>query len=137
MDVRARHRELGRAEVEEGMAERVDAVAVDVRDRAGGAHLEIAADQGDANRVAFAERPACMFVSDGACAGGAAARHHRGEPGLAERTRQQVNRLRLEAAHHERRGDRPQHRAELRAGGGGQPDRLHVRRRLANGASRA
>ena len=38
------------------MAERVDAVAVDVRDGAGGAHLEIAADERHADRVPFAQR---------------------------------------------------------------------------------
>ena len=43
----------------------------------------------------------------------------------------------LEAAHQQRRRDRPHHRAELRAGGGRQADRLHVGGPAANGASRA
>ena len=55
-DVRAGHRERRRAEIEERMAERVDARAVDVGDGAGRAHLEIAANQADADRIAGLER---------------------------------------------------------------------------------
>ena len=39
------------------MAERVDAIAVDVRHRAGAAELQIAADEHDADRVARLQRP--------------------------------------------------------------------------------
>ena len=39
------------------MAEGVDAIAVDVRDGAGRAHFEVAADQRHADRVALAQRP--------------------------------------------------------------------------------
>ena len=56
LDPGPRHRELGRAEVEERMAERVDAPAVDVGDRAGGAEGQVAADQADADRVAWRQR---------------------------------------------------------------------------------
>ena len=38
----------------------------------------------------------------------------------------EVGDLRLEAAHQQRRRDRPHHRAELRAGGGRNADRLNV-----------
>ena len=52
VDVGARHRERRRAEIEERMAERIDAIAVHVRHRAGGAHLAVAAEQRDADRIA-------------------------------------------------------------------------------------
>ena len=56
VDVGARHRELGRPEVVHRMTERVDAVAVDVRDRAGAAQQEVAVDEGDADGVARLQR---------------------------------------------------------------------------------
>ena len=56
VDVGAGQRELGRAEIEERMAERVDAIAVDVSNRPGGAHLEVAADQRHADGVPLAQR---------------------------------------------------------------------------------
>ena len=43
VDVRARHRELGRPEVVHRVPERVHAIAVDVRDGAGAAEQQIAA----------------------------------------------------------------------------------------------
>jgi hypothetical protein len=51
--VGTRHRECGRAEVVQRVAESVDAIPVDMRDGARGAHLEIAADQRYADGVAF------------------------------------------------------------------------------------
>ena len=45
------------------MAEGVDAVAVDVRDGAGRAHLEVAADQRHADRVPFAQRAGRSFAA--------------------------------------------------------------------------
>ena len=69
------------------MAERVDAVAVDVRDRAGGAEREVAADEADADGVARRKRPALA-----------------GSP-IALATRRRASH-RLEAARRERAGDR-------------------------------
>ena len=56
VDVGARHRELGRAQVVHRMAEGVDAVAVDVRDRAGAAEQQIAGDEVHADGIARLER---------------------------------------------------------------------------------
>ena len=50
VDVGARHRELGRPEVVHRMAERVDAVAVDVRHGAGAAQLQVAARRASRRR---------------------------------------------------------------------------------------
>ena len=47
------------------MAEGVDAIAVDVRDGAGRAHFEVAADERHADRVALAERDAVGAVCSG------------------------------------------------------------------------
>ena len=62
--VRARHRELRRAQTVERMAERVDAVAVDVGDRAGGAELQVAAHERDADRIAGPQRRAARRCAD-------------------------------------------------------------------------
>ena len=56
VDVRLRHRELSGAQVEKRMAERVDARAVHIRHGSGGAHLEIAANERDADRIARPQR---------------------------------------------------------------------------------
>ena len=98
------------------MAERVDAVAVDVRDRAGAAELQIAADEHDADRVARLERALERLLA-GVQPGGAAA--GRDEALVAERAAEHVGELRLEARHHERRRDRTEQRAELRAADAG------------------
>ena len=50
VDVRLRHRKRDRPEVEERMAERVNLVADHFRDRARRAHVEVAADDVDADR---------------------------------------------------------------------------------------
>ena len=54
--VRARHREAGRPDVVERVAEGQDARAVHVGDGAGGAELEVARDEADADGIAGAER---------------------------------------------------------------------------------
>ena len=54
-DLRLRHRKADLADVEERMAEGVDAVAVDVRHRAGRRHVEVAVEEHRADRIARAE----------------------------------------------------------------------------------
>ena len=105
------------------MAERIDAVAVDMGDGAGGAHLEIAGDQRHADRVPFTERAGGRF-DFGRCRSG----DHRREAGFAEGAGEEVGDVGLETAHQQRRRDRPHHRAQLRPGGGGNAHRLHVGR---------
>ena len=90
----ARHRELRRPEVVERMAERVDAIAVDVGHRAGGAELEVAAQQRDADGVARLERRPSRRAPPRA---GWRRRRHRHEAGRRERRRERVEHLRLEA----------------------------------------
>ena len=62
IDVRLLHGELRGPEVVERMAERVDAVVVDVRDGAGDREVHVAFDQGDAQRAA---RPAGRAAAPG------------------------------------------------------------------------
>ena len=74
--VGARHRELRRAQAIERMTERVDAIAVDLGDRAGGAELQVAAHQRDADRIARAQRLfAAAVAAAGACGANAPAMH--------------------------------------------------------------
>ena len=91
VDVRARHRELGRPEVVHRVAEGVDAIAVDVGHRAGGAELQVAADEHHADRVARLQRPVERHLA-GAQAGGAAA--GRDEALIAERAAETFGRAR-------------------------------------------
>ena len=94
------------------MAEGVDAIAVDVRHRAGAAEHQVAADQHHADRVARLERAFVRLLAV-AQAGDAAA--GRDESLIAERAAEHVGEVGLEARHHERRRDRPQQRAQLAA----------------------
>ncbi len=128
MDPRARHRKAGRAEVVEGMAEGVDAIAVDGGDRARAAERQVAADETDANGVARRERRGRR----GRRPGGAAARHRREAAG-GKAGGDEVGDVAAEAAHHERRGDGPEHRAQLSAVQSAQPGRPDIRRRLGEG----
>ncbi len=107
------------------MAERVDAIAVDVRDRAGRAHLEVAADERDADRVPFTQRPGRLLELVRNLSAERAAEDRRETSGT-ERSGKQIRRFGLEAADDERGRDRPKHRAELCAGGGRHPEYLHV-----------
>ena len=131
VDVGARQRELGGAEVVERMPEGVDAISVQVGDGAGRPHLEVAADQGHADRVTFAKgRGGHQHAIRGACRG---AGDLRDETGFAERSGQQIHGGGFEAAHRQGRRDGPEHRPELGACRRRQTDRLHVRRPLAEG----
>ena len=122
VDVGARHRELGGSEIVEGVPERVDLVAVDVGDRAGRAHVDVSAGERDADGIALAERPGRhRRLRPGRHAG-----DHRREARVTKCPEYQIDGLGLEAAHEERRRNRPEHRADLRAGGGRHPNRLHV-----------
>ena len=95
------------------MAERVDVVAVDVRDGTGAAHLQVAVDQHHADRIARLQRTVERHLA-GAQADGAAAGRH--ESLAAEGAAEQLAHLRSEAGHDERRRDRTKERAELTAG---------------------
>ncbi len=101
VDVGAGHREGGGAEVEKRMTEGVDAVAVDVRDRAGGTHLAIAAQERDADRIAGTQWPA---VGSGVAAGSA---EHRREACLTEHGCDEIRCARVHAAQHQRCRDWP------------------------------
>jgi hypothetical protein len=136
VDVCAGHRELRRTKTEERVAECVDFVAVDVRDGAGGAHLEIAADERHTDSIAFAkgtghpalgdiEPLALSAPNDGSKASG------------AEGSREELNRGGLEPAQDERRGDRPEHRAQLRSCGLRKAEDLNVARPARKGLQTA
>jgi hypothetical protein len=108
------------------VAERVDAAAVNFRHRPGGAELEIAGDQRDADGIArtkrlVASRCRRALLSAGAC-------HHRQKTLLAERGQQRIDHRGIEAANGQRRRNRPQHRADARV----EPiaEHLHVIRTL-------
>ena len=94
------------------MAERIDAVAVDVRHSTRSAELQIAADQHHADRVARLqrsfERRLAVLESGGAAAGG-------DESLLTQCAGEDVGDVGLEARHHERRRDRTQQRPDLLA----------------------
>src|SRR5262245_7114349 len=107
------------------MPERVDAIAVDVRDGAGRAHLEVAANERHANGVTLSKR---ARRSGRAWALASAADNHPDEPSLRERAGEQIDRFRLEAAHHDRRGNRAEEWSDLGPLGGRKPDRLDVGR---------
>src|SRR6185369_4522168 len=85
--VRARHRELSRPEVVHRVAECVDAVAVDVSDRAGGTKLEIARQEVHADGVARFERSFKRHLAAGRAAKTAA---HRQKTLIPERRSEQV-----------------------------------------------
>ena len=108
------------------MAERVDAVAVDVGDRAGGAELEVAAHQRDADRIARPQRRRRGARAAAArClrrAGHAPAR----SPARGRPTATGAITDGIEAAERQRRRDRPQHRAD--AGVDVVAEHLHVGR---------
>ncbi len=76
------------------MAECIDAIAVDVGDRAGGAHVHVAAGERHADGVAFAQRARRgqrLFAP-------AKADGDRREPGVAERPGDEIDRGRVETA---------------------------------------
>ncbi len=103
------------------MAEGVDAIAVDVCDGARRPHLEISANERDADGVPFAERPDRCFRMP---TPGAA--DHGAETGVAEGARQKVGDCRLEPSHQERSGDGTHHGAKLCAGCRRDADPLHI-----------
>ena len=94
------------------MSERVDAVLVDVRHGACRAKFKVAADERDADGVAWLQRSLERFLAGPACGDAAAGRN---EALFPERTGQQVGKVRLEAGHHERRRDRLEPHTDLRS----------------------
>ena len=121
VDVCAGHRERRRPEIEERMAECVDAIAVDVRHRAGCAEIRVTRQQRYAHRIA---RPKRGRRFRRLSAGGP--REHGLEAAVPENRRQQIGGLRGDAAHHERGGDWPEQRAQLTARCRRNTDALHV-----------
>ena len=123
------------------MAEGVDAVAVDLGDRAGRAELEVAGDERDADRIAGTQR--LLRPRGGILAAGA--RHHRQESLLAERGGQRIDHRRVEAADRQRRRDRTQHRPDAGIDAGAEHldvgrifrERAHPRERLAQRCAHA
>ena len=108
------------------MTERIHAVAVDMGHRAGRPERQIAADEHDADAVTRFQRSFKRLLA-GMEAGGVSA--HRDEALFAERAAEHVGDFRLEPGHHERRRDRTEQRAELRAadvGDGGHAGELRV-----------
>ena len=112
IDVRPCHREFGRAQVVQRMAECVHAVAVDVRDRAGAAHLQIPVHEHHADGVTRLQRSIERHLAGTRAAEAGAARD---KTLRAEGAAEQVRHLRLEAGHHERSGDGTKQRAQLTA----------------------
>ncbi len=113
IDVGAGHRKFGRPEVVHRVAERVDAIAVDVRHGPGTAKLQIAADQHDADRVARLQRTVERLLALAEAGRAGAARY---EALILEGAADNVGDVGLEACHDHRRGDRAQHGPELAAG---------------------
>ena len=97
------------------MAERVDAIPVDVRDGAGGAELQIAADEHHADGVARLERSFVRRFARTRAGGRRGAAATWDESLFAERAAENLGDVGLEAAHHERRRDRTQQRPDLLA----------------------
>jgi hypothetical protein len=93
------------------MAERIYAIALDVRDRTRRAEFEVAAHKRHAHGIARLERSFEWFF---ACTAGGHAAPGWHEPLLAECACQHVGKVRLEARHHQRRGDRLQPHADFR-----------------------
>ena len=96
-------------EVVERVAERIDAIAVDVRHGAGGAELEIAGQQSHADRVAGLQRPRVrrrMTPAPGDCELDIGTK-----PAARERRRHRIEHRRVEPRRDHRHGDRPQHGA--------------------------
>ena len=107
-DVGLRHREIDLADVEEWMAERIDAIAVDVRDGSGCGDGEVAVEQHRGDRIAGLE----VFVDvvptgDGSTRNASRAAWHGDESHLVEILSESRNRFRCEARHRQRNGDRP------------------------------
>jgi len=125
VDERPPHRELRRTDGEEGVSETVEFVAVDVRDRPGGPHFDVTADERHAERVPFAEGAGHrgQFFGRGAAAD-STSRHR--EAGIPEDLRDEADRLRLEAVHQQRGGDGPKQCAEVRTFGGRNAETLYV-----------
>ena len=111
LDFGARHRELRRPEVVQRVAECIHAIAVDVRDRAGRAKLEVSGQQAHADGVAGLQRPA---VGGRRARAGRLRVRHRHEAGGRECRRDRVEHRRIEARCDHRHRDRPQHRAHAR-----------------------
>ncbi len=111
MHVRLGHREGDGTEVKERMAKCVNPVANHFGDGSGRAHVEIAADDVDANRRAGTEwrvAGARRLCRSGRTGDGQ-------EPVVAERRTQHVRKLRRKAAEVEGCGNRPKHRCNLAA----------------------
>ena len=98
------------------MTECVDPIAVDVRDGAGTAEHQVAADQHHADRVARLERTLVRLLAKVHARDAAAGRN---ESLIAEGAAEHVGEIGLEARHHERRRDRPKQRAQLWGGHAG------------------
>ena len=107
------------------MAERVNVVAVDMGDGPGAAEQQIAAHKRDAQRVARLQWPFEGHVAGPRARGGA----HRHEALILEGGAEHRAEIRLETAHHQRRGDRPQHRRHFTAetADRGRTDELRIR----------
>ena len=110
IDVRSSHRELGGPQVVHRVAERVDALAVDVRDGAGAAELQIAVEEHHADRVARFRRAVVRHFSRSRPRRRAA---HREKALLAKCAAERIRELGFESRHHERCGNRAEQRAEL------------------------
>ncbi len=107
-DLRLRHRKVDLADVEEWVAECVDAVAFDVRHRAGGRHVEVAVEEHRTDRIA--RREARFRIAAGRLRAGARSGGNGDEAHLIEIRAEARHRLRGEARHRERNRDRPRAR---------------------------
>ena len=93
------------------MAERVNLVADHLGDGAGGTHIEIAAQQVHADRIARLQ--AGRVVANRLSGRGGRGAGHRREAVIAKRAGQEIGDIRAKSAHHQRRRNGPQHRGHL------------------------
>ena len=92
------------------MAECVHVIAVDVRHRAGSPELQIAGEEGHAHGITGLQWSFIRHVA-GMKSGPAAAAWN--ESLILERAAEEIADLGVEPRHDQRRGDRPQQRADL------------------------
>ncbi len=116
------------------MAERVDAIPIDVRHGAGGAELEIAGEQAHTHRVTGTQR---TIVAGGEAGAGRLSARHRHEAGSGERRRERIDHRRVEAGRNHRHRDRTQHRADAAEIGGAARDDQRLRRLIDERAGAA
>ncbi len=105
IDVGPRHRELGRPQVVHRVTEGVYAVAVDMRNRPGGANLEVAVQKTNTDCVTWLQRSLVGHLADGRSAGTSASRN---EALIAECRAKQPRDVRLESRHDKWGRDRAQ-----------------------------